>query len=663
LTNYNGDFENGLTNWRFFEVPNALGSTAQISSSVVSGTKAVMITYVATDGTLQDRGFDNWTSHPPVIGGQVYNLKAFLRSDQLTGLYAKVTLGFFDAAHNVVGSQSKVVALTSIYSEFSFQALAPVNSVYCWIAFRLNDVAGNKVAGNIYIDNVQLYKTQFTDILNPSIDPNPVIDYTQWKIEKGKFFIGGKWTFLKIAKPLVNYTSEIDVNKVIASLDTLKKKHYNTIEIICYWKFFDTNGDGIIDKSLVPLNNVINAIYNKGMYPCIGVEMGSVGGGSLVIPFWINHPDAQAVDDKGNLVTDTEYGFNAKVVSIFHQGYKDASHLFIKNLASGIDTKKILYFETSVEPQYMGSINLDYSISAKLEYERWRIANNITDDASKMPTSFPIPTTFINNPTWNKFRAQALADWVNNEAAAYRSIAGSSAYVAVDYLDANESFQQNRVGDPIEFLTSLTTPNIIQVNWHWSLSKNSPNQKAYDRVWQVINAAKRDWAVSEHMTFNGSDFSSLNDMYLYQVLVNTLKQGTLFGWEFTNVMNRTTDNFCVYNDDWTPKNTIKMVDQNWGYWLNTVNNNELNQSLLSSNTLSLLHQVCCQIYPNPATEYINIQSSNKLQSVSIYSISGQKIKDINSKFDSINISDLLTGTYFVKVNAEGADSIHKLTIK
>jgi len=338
----------------------------------------------------------------------------------------------------------------------------------------------------------------------------------------------------------------------------------------CYWKFFDVNGDGIIDKSLEPLNNAINAIYNKGMYPCLGVEMASVGGSNLVEPFWIRYPEAQAVDDKGDLVYDTEYGFNSKVVSIFHQGFRDASSLFIQNLARGIDTKKILYFETSVEPQYMGAFNLDYSDNAKTEYEQWRITNNITDEASKMPTTFPIPETFIKNPTWNKFRAQYLATWVNGEAEAYRSVAGSSAYVAVDYLDATESTQMNRVGGPIEFLTHLTSPNIIQVNWHWNLATQSPNQKAYDRVWQVKNSTQRDWAITEHMTFNGSDYRSFSDQYLINILNNTLNQGTRFGWEFVNVINRSTDEFCVYYNNWSPKRPINVVDNYWGYWLHQV---------------------------------------------------------------------------------------------
>ena len=66
----------------------------------------------------------------------------------------------------------------------------------------------------------------------------------------------------------------------------------------------------------------------------------------------------------------------------------------------------------------MGEYNLCYSDAAKRAYAEWRTANGISDAASKMPEGFPIPQEFIENETWNKFRAQSLADWVNGDAAA-----------------------------------------------------------------------------------------------------------------------------------------------------------------------------------------------------------------------------------------------------
>jgi len=119
-----------------------------------------------------------------------------------------------------------------------------------------------------------------------------------------------------------------------------------------------------------------------------------------------------------------------------------------------------------------------------------------------MPDSFPISSSFITNITWNKFRAQFLAKWINDDAAAYREVAGANAYIAVDYLDAGVAEQISRDGNPVEFLTHLSSVNIIQINWTWYFLTNSVNQKAYDRVWKVIKNTGRDWTVSEHMTFN-----------------------------------------------------------------------------------------------------------------------------------------------------------------
>lgn len=404
-------------------------------------------------------------------------------------------------------------------------------------------------------------------IPNPEVDPNPLVDYNLWNIENGKFYLDGEWTFLKIAKPLLNFSSTSQVDKLIANLDILRSKYYNTIELNCYWHHFDTDGDGIPEKSLAPLKKLVDAIYEKGMYPCLSVETYSVGGGQIPAGFWASNPGAYAIDDKGDKVKDTEYGFGTNVVSIFHPGYKEAAHTFIKSLAEAIDTKKILYFETTVEPQYMGTINLCYSENAKAAYSEWRDEKNISDAASEMPETFPIPEDFISNDTWNKFRAQSLAQWINDDAAAFRSVAGENAYVAVDYLDATESEQIRRDGDPIEFLTHLTAANIIQVNWTWYFPDKKVNQKAYDRVWEVIEQNDRDWAVTEHMTFNGSDFTSYSDPYLDLILENTLKQGTRFGWEFVNVTNSSTENFSLYNNDWSPKRVIQYVDDHWGYWL------------------------------------------------------------------------------------------------
>lgn len=412
------------------------------------------------------------------------------------------------------------------------------------------------------------------DFSNPEIDPNPLVDYTKWSIHDGKFYLDGKWTFLKVAKPLVNYGTKEGCDQVREALDILREKYYNTIEINCYWHFFDKDGDGIIDVSLQPLSDLIDEIYAKGMYPCLGVETYAVGGGTIPEGFWEKYPDAYAVDSQGLKVKDTEYGFNSKIVSIFHEGYRETVHRYIRNLVSGLPHEKILYYETTVEPQYMSTIDLCYSESARKEYEKWRQAQGITDDSSRMPESFPMPYSFVNDKTWNRFRAYFLAQWVNEDAEAFRSAAGGNAIIATDYLDAEERSMRARCGDPEEFLRNLSAPDIIQVNWHWNLVEKQANQKAYDRVWKIRNETGRDWAVSEHMTFNGQDYAGYQVYELDRVLLNTISCGTRFGWEFTNTLNNTADPFCCYNDDWSPKEVIGNVDNYWGWWMYRVEKEE-----------------------------------------------------------------------------------------
>jgi len=408
-------------------------------------------------------------------------------------------------------------------------------------------------------------KEKKEDFPNPEIEKNPVVDYTKWEIKDGKFFLDGKWVFLKIGKPLIWFSEAYQVDALIPKLETYRNKYFNTIEINCYWHLFDKDGDGTIDVSLDPLNKMIEAVYNMGMYPCLSVETYSVGGGSMPAGFWDRFPDAYAIDEKGNPVKDTEYGFNTQVVSLFHQGYRDAVHKYIKNLAKGINTDHILWFETTCEPQYMGTIPLCYSESARKEYDKWRAANGIEGDA--MPETFPIPDSFINNANWNKFRAQWLAKWVNEDAAAWREVAGKDAYVAVDYLETGNPEMYLRNGDSKEFLRRLTCANIIQVNHHWALQRQCCNTVAYDNVHEINEECGRNWVIGEHMTFNGDDFR-YNESEA--VLENTLKNGTRMGWEFTNIVNDSGQSFCLYTDNFTPKGAMRMVDNYWGWWLHRV---------------------------------------------------------------------------------------------
>lgn len=89
---------------------------------------------------------------------------------------------------------------------------------------------------------------------------------------------------------------------------------------------------------------------------------------------------------------------------------------------------------------------------------------------------------------------------------------------------------------------------------------------------------------------------------------------------------------------------------------------ELNLETLSISDPELISTNPTQIYPNPAKDFVKIASNEKVQSVEIYNLTGQKI--LSSTQKEITISNLNKGIYFVKIILEtGKVETHKLIKK
>jgi len=70
------------------------------------------------------------------------------------------------------------------------------------------------------------------------------------------------------------------------------------------------------------------------------------------------------------------------------------------------------------------------------------------------------------------------------------------------------------------------------------------------------------------------------------------------------------------------------------------------------------------IYPNPVTDLLQIKSQSKtITKVDIFSIHGQKLKEIRNNFDSINLVELIAGVYLVNIHTENGYVTKKLIIE
>jgi hypothetical protein len=68
------------------------------------------------------------------------------------------------------------------------------------------------------------------------------------------------------------------------------------------------------------------------------------------------------------------------------------------------------------------------------------------------------------------------------------------------------------------------------------------------------------------------------------------------------------------------------------------------------------------IYPNPASDYIVINSEGRSLEVNIYNIAGQKV--ISSFNETrVDISSLSKGLYFVDANVDGVSAVQKLIVE
>jgi hypothetical protein len=84
---------------------------------------------------------------------------------------------------------------------------------------------------------------------------------------------------------------------------------------------------------------------------------------------------------------------------------------------------------------------------------------------------------------------------------------------------------------------------------------------------------------------------------------------------------------------------------------------------LPTSGIEVLNDNIISIYPNPATDLLNISSDNEILNAEIINIDGQLVKSVSNHFNSIGISELSNGFYFVNVYTETGKKTYKFIKK
>jgi photosystem II stability/assembly factor-like uncharacterized protein len=137
-------------------------------------------------------------------------------------------------------------------------------------------------------------------------------------------------------------------------------------------------------------------------------------------------------------------------------------------------------------------------------------------------------------------------------------------------------------------------------------------------------------------------------LYKGETLVNTLgftenKYSHLFWWDISAATQPGNDFRIVVKD--TATNTIGFSGYFTITWATAVNDPKNDEST-------------CLIYPNPATDWLNIELNNQIYGtfrVSLYEITGRKIfsKELTGRQNRLNVRDLTRGIYLVEIEVDG----------
>ncbi len=408
----------------------------------------------------------------------------------------------------------------------------------------------------------------------------------RWAIREGRFYQNGRWVFLRTGKLLRGFHDPQTADGVMQDIDVLSGRlNFNNFSINIYPDAFDGDGDGRIDperrEAYRRIGDILDHCWRRGVFCCLSFETYNIGGGGTPRALFERFADLAAVNGLGEPAIDVEYFPNGKPVpSIFHPAYLEWSRGFIRHFLEGLGagrTSRLLYVETTVEPQYLGQCNhgprderrafLDFSEASRRAFVAWQSVLPAEDPGRRLtwPRTQEQRDAMLGNRDFNRFRGAALAEWLNGDIRAIRS-AAPTVYIAVDYNGRFDDPHNIRIGDHEAFLSALRGVDIIQIAPH---TPEPWGPLAWDEVRRINERLGRGWAISEHMTATGD--WAVDDAEMTRILENTLARGTRWGWEFVNAGNsHARDSFMLYEQDWSSR-VLDVIDgEHWQEWLRRI---------------------------------------------------------------------------------------------
>ena len=75
--------------------------------------------------------------------------------------------------------------------------------------------------------------------------------------------------------------------------------------------------------------------------------------------------------------------------------------------------------------------------------------------------------------------------------------------------------------------------------------------------------------------------------------------------------------------------------------------------------ISEVDNTTIKLYPNPVRDYLTIESEYTIEALVIYDLTGKMVKEIKQISNKIDLSELSTGYYLLRVTTSEGEAMHK----
>ena len=220
-------------------------------------------------------------------------------------------------------------------------------------------------------------------------------------------------------------------------------------------------------------------------------------------------------------------------------------------------------------------------------------------------------------------------------------------------FDYNQNYHQGNSNYNVTYEgETLSSEDIPGPKYGYRIIQNGETSKvvndvSYDINYRSLESGSDNYSVVDNFNIDISEYQ--NTEFEYEVFAIDTEDSSL-----TTLMKKT--KFLDTDGDGVMDDIDACPNTETGVTVNSIG--------CSSNQLSVDDEILhnsLKLYPNPVTNILTIKSKNvEISKVEIYSILGEKIKEINSNFDSITIDKLPKGIYIIRIYSEKSSMIRKI---